>query len=111
MSTGVVYLSSCLRCGEDYIGETARPLCVRIKEHLDGKDRSRKSTPLGAHRISTHSGDDFEVAVKILAHEPQTSARKILEAFWINTKNPKINRKEECLSITHELAPFIDLLF
>ena len=111
MSTGVVYLSSCLRCGEDYIGETARPLCVRIKEHLDGKDRSRKSTPLGAHRISTHSGDDFEVAVKILAHEPQTSARKILEAFWINTKNPKIDCKEECLSINHEVAPFIDLLF
>ena len=50
-ATGVVYRISCRKCGDDYIGETGRPLNVRIKEHLDGKARSRISTPLGCHRL------------------------------------------------------------
>ncbi|EYC01274.1 hypothetical protein Y032_0108g17 [Ancylostoma ceylanicum] len=85
-------------CGEEYVGETARPLCARIKEHPDGKEKSRPTTPLGAHRRPRHDGVNFEVTVKILAREPQTSARKTLEALWIHTKSSKMSRKEECLS-------------
>ena len=81
MATGAIYLITCANCGDEYIGETARPLCVRIREHLDGKDRSRTSTPLGTHRALKHAEINFEVTVKILAHESQTSARKCLEAF------------------------------
>ncbi|EYC09624.1 hypothetical protein Y032_0059g2968 [Ancylostoma ceylanicum] len=111
MSSGVIYLIACKSCGEEYVGETARPLCARIKEHLDGKEKSRPTTPLGAHRKLRHDGVNFEVSVKILAREPQTSARKALEALWIHAKSPKMNRKEECLSITRELAPYLGLLF
>ncbi|EYB98991.1 hypothetical protein Y032_0126g1343 [Ancylostoma ceylanicum] len=50
MCSGVVYLITYISCGEEFIGETARPLCARIREHLDGKQRSRESTPLGNHR-------------------------------------------------------------
>ena len=46
MSAGVVYLITCKECNDEYIGETARPLCVRIKEHLDGKIKQRRSTVL-----------------------------------------------------------------
>ncbi|VDM54378.1 unnamed protein product [Angiostrongylus costaricensis] len=35
MSSGTVYLISCKACGDEYVGETGRSLCVRIKEHLD----------------------------------------------------------------------------
>ncbi|EYC31408.1 hypothetical protein Y032_0004g2138 [Ancylostoma ceylanicum] len=35
----------------------------------------------------------------------------IFEALWIQTRNPKMNRKEECLSITWELAPYPRTLF
>ncbi|EYC29522.1 hypothetical protein Y032_0006g3016 [Ancylostoma ceylanicum] len=111
MCSGVIYLITCISCGEEYIGETARPLCARIREHLDGKQRSRESTPLGNHRRVQHDGANFDVNVKILAQEPETSARKTLEALWIQAKNPKMNRKEECLSITRELAPYLELLF
>ena len=111
MTSEVICLISCEDCGEECIGETARPLCVRIKEHLDGKDRSRPSTPLGIHRVQKHEGANFGVKVAILAREIKTSARKTLEAFWIHAKNPKMNRKEECLSITRELAPYLNQLF
>ncbi|KAK6763666.1 hypothetical protein RB195_024115 [Necator americanus] len=108
LRSGVIYLISCTNCGEEYIGETARPLYVRIKEHLSGKNRLRGWTPLGAHRTQKHDGADFEIRVQILAHETKTLARKSLEAFWIQAKNPKMNRKGECLSITRELAPYLE---
>ncbi|VDP33937.1 unnamed protein product [Heligmosomoides polygyrus] len=57
--SGVVYLISCQACGEEYIGETGRPLHVRIKEYLDGKEKLRASTALGYHRINSHGGEDF----------------------------------------------------
>ena len=83
---------SCPSCGENYIGETARPFHERVKEDVEGKERSRLSTALGCHRVNAHNGDDFGVTFEILEREPQTSARKALEAFWIQAKDPKINR-------------------
>ena len=106
MVSGVIYRITCLSCGDTYIGETGRPLCVRIKEHLDGLNKSRPFTPLGQHRISRHEGAEIQIAVKILSFEPELLARKTLEAFWIAAKNPKMNRKDECLAITTELAPY-----
>ena len=111
MSSGTVYLITCVRCGDEYVGESARALSIRIKEHLIGKEKSRSCTPLGAHRVENHAGADFEVTVKILAYETRTPARKTLEAFWIRARNPKMNRKEECLTITRELEPYLGQLF
>ena len=79
---------------------------VRIKEHLDGRNRSAPGTPLGAHRRQSHNNLSFEVKATILSYERDTIARKTLEAFWIMARNPKINRKDECLAITNELAAF-----
>ncbi|VDP00532.1 unnamed protein product [Heligmosomoides polygyrus] len=107
----VVYLITYQSCGEEYIGETARLLHVRVKEHLDGKAKSRTSTAMGHHRVHGHTGEDFEVRVKLLAVEAQTAARKALEAFRIHAKDPRLNRKEECLYITRELRPYIRLAF
>ncbi|XGW17788.1 hypothetical protein V3C99_002406, partial [Haemonchus contortus] len=109
--TGVVYRITCRVCGDEYIGETARPLHVRVKEHMYGMRRLKKSTALGSHRIQKHNGDDFEVTVEVVAQESQVCARKTLEAFWIQVTNPKMNRREECLAITRELRPYIRLAF
>ena len=110
MSARIVYLISCNICGDEYIGETGRLLGIRIKKQLDGMSRSKESTLLGVHRIK-NNGYDFGVEVTILAQEQKTSRRKILEAFWINFKSPKMNRKEECLSMTHEISSYLRLMF
>ena len=105
----MIYLVTCQLCGSEYVGETGRPLCVRVKEHLDGMRRSRVQTPLGAHRMQYHRDAEFEVSVSILAQESEISARKTIEAFWIIASDPKMNKKDECVAITSELAPFRDL--
>ncbi|VDO91492.1 unnamed protein product [Heligmosomoides polygyrus] len=51
-------------CRVEYIGETGRPLHVRIKEHLDGKEKLRASTALRYHKINSHGGEDFGVEVQ-----------------------------------------------
>ncbi|VDP09570.1 unnamed protein product [Heligmosomoides polygyrus] len=51
----------------------------------------------------------FQVSVSILARESDISARRTLEALWIAAKNPQVNRKDECIAITQELAPFVEL--
>ncbi|EYB91262.1 hypothetical protein Y032_0208g2083 [Ancylostoma ceylanicum] len=87
MRSCVIYMIKCRKCGDEYVGETARPLCVRVKEHLEGKSSSRSSTPLGSHRALAHNGVDYEVQATILAYETEISARKTLEAFWIHYKS------------------------
>ena len=46
---GVVYQIECMSCSV-YIGETGRPLSVRISEHLASKKRQSIVSPLGRHR-------------------------------------------------------------
>uniref|UniRef100_A0A7I4Y1E5 Uncharacterized protein n=1 Tax=Haemonchus contortus TaxID=6289 RepID=A0A7I4Y1E5_HAECO len=53
------------------------------------------------------NGDNFEVKCTILAQETEISARKALEAFWIFKRNPKMNGRDECPSITNDLLPYI----
>ncbi|VDP11834.1 unnamed protein product [Heligmosomoides polygyrus] len=63
---------------------------------------------MGEH-VDCHGGAMVQVAVTILARESDVSARKTLEAFWIASRNPKINRRDECVAVTQELAPFVGL--
>ncbi|KAK6740014.1 hypothetical protein RB195_008467 [Necator americanus] len=109
MISGVVYRITCRLCGDDYIGETGRPLCIRVKEHLDGLAKSKTFTPLGAHRRICHPNSEVEVEVRILSYESEITARRTLEAFWITAKSPKMNKKDECIAITNELSPYQDL--
>ncbi|KAK6745356.1 hypothetical protein RB195_011843 [Necator americanus] len=109
MASGVAYLYLCKTCGEEYIGETGRSLCVRIKEHLGGMKHSNAATHLGAHRRKCHENAPFCIAVTILSYESENVARRTLEAFWLNAKSPKMNRKEECIAVTNELALYQDL--
>ena len=104
---GVVYQIECLACNAKYIGETGRVLAARLREHLANKRRSSPSTALGRHRTEEHNGDDFEIKCVILAHEPEISARKALEALWIFVRNPRMNSRNERPSITNELLPFV----
>ena len=106
---GVVYQLQCISCGAPYIGETGRALGTRIKEHLASKRRKSLISALGRHRNEAHGVNDFDVRCRILTCETEISARKALEAFWISTKNPGMNSRNECLCITSEFLTFVPL--
>ncbi|EYC20993.1 hypothetical protein Y032_0020g172 [Ancylostoma ceylanicum] len=107
--TGVIYEIERSVCHARYIGETGRPLFVRVNEHLASKKRESLTTPLGKHRREAHGRNDFDVKCKILAYEAKTSARKALEAFYISARNPDMNGRNEHLAITNDLIPFLSL--
>ncbi|VDP08889.1 unnamed protein product [Heligmosomoides polygyrus] len=93
-----VYLITCAECKEEHIGETGRPLWVRVKGHTDGLNKCKVSTPLGEHRLQNNNGRAIGVTATILAREPDIEAQKTLVALWIAFKNPAINRKEKRLT-------------
>ena len=106
---GVVYQHECLDCNAKYIGETGRALGIKVKEHLASKRRGNVVSALGKHKLETHKGNDFCVKCTILAYETEIAARKVLEAAWIFTENPSMNNRNECVSVTSDLLPFVSL--
>ena len=102
-----MYQIECLSCHALYIGETGRPLSVRVSEHIASKRRRSLVSPLGKHREEDHDGSDFDVSCTILAIEHETAARKTLEASWILVRDPRMNNRSVRLSITSDLIPFI----
>ena len=77
---GTVYCLECEDCHKCYIGESARPLGKRIKEHIT--TRSSSTSAVSEHlKTAKHHFDPDKV--KILAREPKDFSRKILEAIHI----------------------------
>ena len=90
----MVYLFACSRdVNTTYIGETTRPLAVRVKEHLS---LGKKLTAVGTH-IKNCDGcknhnftlDNFEV----LKRCPTAGATRINEALLIRRHSPLINKQ------------------
>ena len=104
---GIVYEIECLDCHATYIGETGRQLSVRVNEHLASKRRASMASPLGKHRKVDHNGNDYNIRCIILGYESRIAARKALEAAYILSREPKLNEKNEQLSITSDLMPFL----
>ena len=60
---GVVYMASCAKCGIQYVGQTKRKFCDRMREHWYSIV-NKKDTAIGIHFNSRcHSVDDFRVLV------------------------------------------------
>ena len=94
----VVYKATCNLCNKFYIGETCRPLYLRLNEHRRCiKNRDRNSA-LADHILNEHSGvnltfDDFRLHIISKFSNPVET--RIGEARSITTLKPEINRKEE----------------
>ena len=87
--SGTVYCLECEDCHKCYIGESARPLGKRVKEHIT--TRSSSTSAVSEHlKTEKHHFDPNKV--KILARETKDFARKILEAIHIRKEKPALNR-------------------
>ena len=96
---GTVYQIHCEKCKKEYVGETARSLEIRVKEH-----QSRSSSAIHEHcRLEGHSVDSNKI--KVLSTEVNTFKRRIKEAIQIKLTKPALNRDNG-----YELAAIYDTI-
>ncbi|XGW22535.1 hypothetical protein V3C99_005061 [Haemonchus contortus] len=96
---GTVYLIQCGGCGEKYVGETARPLKIRLDEHRRAlaNPAAYPHSSFSRHRTLRHekeSAPSFDVRV-LHRYLVRPLERKIMEAREIYRIKPEINAKEE----------------
>jgi hypothetical protein len=90
---GVLYQIPCNNCEEFYVGETARPLEKRLKEHHRTRGEPNVITGMGQHSKTTgHSFSDPDVT--IIAREDHWLRRKISESIHIRTRKPTLNKDQ-----------------
>ena len=85
----VIYHIDCDVCDEEYVGETARALQNRVKEHTS--TRRSSLTAVGEHCKETGHTISWD-NIQVLATETNTSRRKIREALEIAERSPSLNR-------------------
>ena len=87
----IVYHSFCSaeNCNENYIGESARRLDKRIKDH-NGRDRN---SHLFKHSMESRHDPVLENDFRIIEkdYRNNTSRRKIAEALFIRKMKPSLN--------------------
>lgn len=97
-----------------HIGETGRVLTARMKEHLASKRWGSSVSALKKRRHDHHNGMTLTSCTKYsykpeVAYKSETSARKVLLAFWLSVRNPRMNNRNECLfeNLVHMLPPSV----
>ena len=89
MKSGIINSLQCnhIACNEEYIGETARALRERSKEHL------KQPSPIHAH--IQHTGHNIKDSIfNIIGREEWNQARTIKESIFIRVNNPTLNQKK-----------------
>ena len=88
-STNVIYLVTCKKCHMQYVGQTKRPLRIRMLQHLRNARLTHAKSPLYCHFRGPCGLQSF--AFKGIDIQPQESARFQKEAHWISelhTRSP-----------------------
>ncbi|EYC24156.1 hypothetical protein Y032_0014g2356 [Ancylostoma ceylanicum] len=96
---GTVYMITCSKCGQRYIGETGRPLKERLNEHRRSLacPQSYPTNCFSKHRTTMHTREPpplIHVAV-LHRHLEHPLERKIMEAREIKRHHPEINGRDE----------------
>ena len=93
---GVIYSFQCnnIACNEEYIGEMARTLGERCKEHL------KKPSPIHAH-IQQTGPSITDTSFNIIGREDQGHARTIKESIFIRVNSQTLNQNIGKYNLSH----------
>ena len=94
--SGVIYSVQCnhIACNEEYIGESARTLGERCKEHF------KQPSPIHAH-IQQTGHNTIDNSFNIIGMEEQGLARTIKESIYIRVNNPNLNENIGKYNLSH----------
>ena len=90
---GVVYNIKCKDCEAEYIGETARRLGTRLKEHRKSVTEVDLKSAVSEHSRDAQHHIDWD-ATRIIDQENNLLRRKIREAIHIRREHPSMNRDQ-----------------
>ena len=83
-TSGVIYLTTCLKCKKQYVGQTGRVFGQRMMEHLRNIRNRKEAT--GVHYSSpNHTHRDFSVQVIEKVSPNTVNVRLEREEYWIKT--------------------------
>ena len=83
-SSNVIYLITCARCGQQYVGQTSNTIHVRVLQHL-GTIRNEYDTPVARHfNKDDHTSMDVKVIVIDAPIQREHNTRLRYEAAWIS---------------------------
>ncbi|XP_072048770.1 uncharacterized protein [Amphiura filiformis] len=84
LSTNVIYLINCKKCGQQYVGETKRALKTRLLEHC-GDTKHNRDKPVARHfNKPNHTCDDIQIMAIDRPSSTNYFHRLALESKWIN---------------------------
>ncbi|EYC29326.1 hypothetical protein Y032_0006g2917 [Ancylostoma ceylanicum] len=96
---GTVYMITCTKCGQRYIGETGRPLRERLNEHRRAfaSPQSYPTNSFSKHRTAMHTRESLPLLEVTVLHRylEHPVERKIMEAREIKRHHPEINSRDE----------------
>ena len=81
-TTGVIYLTSCLKCKKQYVGQTGRKFGTQIMEHLNDIYHKREANGLH-YSTPPHSHNNLRVQVIEKVMPNSVNFRLEREEFWI----------------------------
>ena len=91
VSKNCVYSVKC-SCDREYIGETKRPLNVRIKEHRDNTRKGLTEKSKIAQHCWSESHKMCWDEARIIHREPHFYKRKVIEASYIKLADQPISQ-------------------
>ena len=96
-STNVIYVITCIKCHEQYIGQTGRPFKERLKEHLSYVRNKKTSEPTGFHfNQPGHKISHLRATILEICNSNSKIYRETREELFIQnfqTKFHGMNRK------------------
>ena len=115
-TTNVIYCISCVKCKQQYIGETERTLDARFREHLGYVRNKKLQEPTGSHfNLPRHDISMMKISVLEKIWNPSKSLRKTRESMFIRrfeTKYKGMNRKIQYLLFCYYfVTSFQNLVF
>ena len=98
--SSVLYEFTCQQCPADsqavYIGETARNLYTRGREHTSNYQKRQKESFIQKHQVDTHNGMEADFTAKVLCSYKDCLSRQTAEGVHIRRCDKEIlNSKAE----------------
>ena len=88
----LIYCATCLKCAQQYIGQTDRTLQERIQEHLGYIRNEKLNQATGEHfNLDGHFIHDMRISVIEKLHKTDRATREIRESMYIQSFHSELD--------------------